>query len=302
VLALPVASLAAFGLAQALLFKLYLPHRFTYPLVAFFALVVGVAIRPTWTALWSRPRRPRAFALLAAPVALAAVAVHGFPLGPPRPLDELASGATAVTAGAVVVVAAAVALLLGRVPGSMLPAVGAVLTGVTLLGVLVVNSDRWARGGACPTGPSVRYLAGPPKDAVIAGDPFDLKCLPGTARRAVVISTQLAPAYEVDHFLKGRAREFAMLRAYHGPSAGAIAELGSRYGATHLWVRREAVRKELGPDGVRWRPRQLPYGRFVRALVREGEPAVLHLPAPCRRWRHGSDEVYDIACLSASAS
>ena len=202
----------------------------------------------------------------------------------------------------VVVVAAAVALLLGRVPGSMLPAVGAVLTGVTLLGVLVVNSDRWARGGACRTGPSVRYLAGLPKDAVIVGDPFDLKCLPGTARRAVVISTQLAPAYEVDHFLKGRAREFAMLRAYHGPSAGAIAELGSRYGATHLWVRRAAVRKELGPDGVRWRPRQLPYGRFVRALVREGEPAVLHLPAPCRRWRHGSDEVYDIACLSASAS
>jgi hypothetical protein len=93
-----------------------------------------------------------------------------------------------------------------------------------------------------------------------------------------------------------------MLRAYHGPSAGAIAELGSRYGATHLWVPRAAVRKELGPDGVRWRPRQLPYGRFVRALVREGEPAVLHLPAPYRRWRHGSDEVYDIACLSASAS
>jgi len=303
VLALPVASLAGFGFAQALLFKLYLPHRFTYPLVAFFAIVVGVTIRPTWTALWSRPRpRLRAFALLAAPVALAAVAVYAFPLGPLQPLDELASATTAVTAGAVVVLAGAAALLIGRAPAAIVPAVGAVLTGVTLLGVVVASSDRWTRGGTCPTGPSVQYLASLPKDAVIAGDPFDLKCLPGTARRAVVISTQLAPAYEVDYFLAGREREFAMLRAYYGPSADAIAELETRYGATHLWVRRAAIQKELVPEGRRWQMRQEPYGRFVRELVREGEPAVLRLPAACRRWQRRSDEVYDIPCLSARGS
>jgi hypothetical protein len=113
-----------------------------------------------------------------------------------------------------------------------------------------------------------------------------------------VISTQLAPAYEVEYFLKGREREFAMLRAYYGPSADAITELGTRYGATHLWVRRGAIRKELTPEGHRWRMRQEPYGRFVRELVRAGEPAVLRLPAACRRWQRGSDEVYDIRCLS----
>jgi hypothetical protein len=302
VLALPVVSLAAYGLAQALLFKLYLPHRFTYLLVAFFAIVVGVTIRPTWTALWASPwPRLRAFALFAAPAAIAAIAVYAFPLGPLESPDRFVSWTTAAIAGGVVAVAATAALLLGRAPAPSIPALGALLTGLTLLGVLVVNSDRWARGSACPTGPAVDYLATLPKDAVIAGDPFDLKCLPGTARRAVVISTQLAPAYEVDYFLAGRAREFAMLRAYYGPAATAISDLETHYGATHLWVRRGAIRKELTPEGRRWRMRQEPYGRFVRELVRAGEPAVLRLPVSCRRWKRGPDEVYDIPCLTAGA-
>jgi hypothetical protein len=40
------------------------------------------------------------------------------------------------------------------------------------------------------------------------------------------------------------------------------------------------------------------YGRYVRRLLRTGEPAVLHLPAACRRWRLGAAEVYDIACVA----
>jgi hypothetical protein len=296
VLALPVVSLAAYALAQAVLFKLYLPHRYTYPLVAFFAIAVGVTIRPTWAALWGRPRpRLRAFALLAAPLAIAGLAVHAFPLGPTESLDP--SRTTIAAVGGAIVLAAAAAPALRR----NMPGLGALLTGVTLLGVLVlVPGDRWARGAACPTGPAIRYLATLPKNAVIAGDPIDLKCLPATARRAVVISTQLAPSYEMDYFLGGRAREFAMLRAYYGPSAGAIVDLHTRYGATDLWVRRGAVEKELTPKGTRWRSGQLPYGRYVRQLVRAGEPAVLHLPASCRRWQHGSDEVYDIPCLHAA--
>ncbi|HTE60557.1 MAG TPA: hypothetical protein VK631_09420, partial [Solirubrobacteraceae bacterium] len=87
VLALPVVSLGAYAVAQAVLFKLYLPHRYTYPLVAFFAIAVGVAIRPTWAALWERPRpRLRAFALLAAPLAITGLAVYVFPLGPTESL------------------------------------------------------------------------------------------------------------------------------------------------------------------------------------------------------------------------
>jgi hypothetical protein len=293
VLALPVVSLAAYALAQAVLFKLYLPHRYTYPLVAFFAIVVGVTIRPTWTALWERPRpRLRAFALLAGPLAIAGIAVYLFPLGPLERL-YLAGTTVAVIAGAVGLAAAAALFLRRRAA-----ALGAVLTGLALLGVLLVVPDRWARGAPCPTGASVRYLGTLPKDAVIAGDPIDMKCLPATARRPVVISTQLAPSYEAEYFRKGRAREFAALRAYYGPSPDAIAELNARYGATHLWVRRAAVRNELTEKGTRWRPGQLPYGRYVRQLVRGGEPAVLHLAAACRLWKNGSDEVYDIRCIA----
>lgn len=300
VLALPVVALAAWGMAQAVLFRLYLPHRYTYPLVAFFAIVVGVTLRPTWTALWARPwPRLRAFALLSGPLAIAALAVHVFPLGPAEPLDGLVGWRTLATAAATVAAAAALAVLLRRAGGRLGPAAGAALTGLTLLGVLLVVPDHGARGSSCPTGPASAYLSTLPKDAVIAGDPIDLKCLPATAQRPVVISTQLAPAYEVDYFLKGRARMFAMLRAYYGPSLDAIADLHARYGATHLWVRRGAVRRELEPGGNRWRFQKLPYGRFVRRLVNAAEPAVLRLPPACRRWRHGSQEVYDIPCIAA---
>jgi hypothetical protein len=117
----------------------------------------------------------------------------------------------------------------------------------------------------------------------------------------VVISTQLAPAYEAGYFRRGRERMFADLRAYYGPSARAIVDLRARYGATDLLVRRDAVRREATGGGVRWRAGRLPYGRYVRQLVREGEPAVLRLPITCRRFQRGPVEVYDIACLGASA-
>ena len=54
VLALPVVALLGWAAAQLVLFQLYLPHRFTYPLVAFFAIAVGVLVRPAWEAA---PRR-----------------------------------------------------------------------------------------------------------------------------------------------------------------------------------------------------------------------------------------------------
>ena len=62
------------------------------------------------------------------------------------------------------------------------------------------------------------------------------------------------------------------------------------------------MRSELTAKGNRWRPGQVPYGRFVRQLVRTGTPAVLSLPAACRRWRHGSDEVYDIRCIAGRSN
>ncbi len=128
---------------------------------------------------------------------------------------------------------------------------------------------------------------------MIAGDPGDLKCLPATAKRAVVISTQLAPAYEVGYFLRGRQRMFADLRAVYGPSRAAIGALRDRYGATALWVRRGQT-----ASGKRWPAGgRRPYGPFVQGLLRQGTPASLALPASCLRFRRGADEVYDIACV-----
>ena len=167
---------------------------------------------------------------------------------------------------------------------------------------MLAATERWARGDASARRRArAAYIASLPKDAVIAGDPIDLKCIPATARRPVVTSTQLAPAYEVDYFFDQRERMFATLRAYYGPSAAAIAALGKRYGATHLWVQPGRVRKAVATDGDRWRVGHEPYGTFIRELLRGGEPAVLNLPAACRRWRNQSSEVYDIRCIADRA-
>jgi hypothetical protein len=167
-----------------------------------------------------------------------------------------------------------------------------------LIAALALLPGHFARGNLCPKRPVSAYLATLPKDAIIAGDPRDVMCVPATARRAVVISTQLAPSYEVSYFRDARRRMFDDLRAYYGPSADAIATLGERYGATDLLVKRDAIRHELAPDGARWRRDRLPYGAFVRQLLQHGEPAALHLPAACRRWARGPVEVYDIRCIA----
>jgi hypothetical protein len=286
VLAMPVASLAAFALAQLVLFQLYLPHRYTYPLVAFFAIAVAVLLRPLWEA--SGRGAP---AVLAGPAVVAAVAVFAFPLAPAPPHDGATWIAGALVAGAVI----AVALL--RVPGRARAGAGAAATGVLLLALILVLPDEPARGARCPRSPVMAYLGSLPEGAVIAGDPQDLKCVPFSAKRAVVTSAKLAPSYEAEAFRDGRARMFADLRAVYGPTLDAIAELSARYGATHLWIRRDAV-----PRGARWDPRRLPYGRFVHDQLRSGEPASLRLPAACRQWRRGPAEVYDIACIVSTTA
>jgi hypothetical protein len=294
VLALPVVALGAWAVAQAVLFRLYLPHRYTYPLLAFFAIVVAVTLEPTWRALAERRGPVRAFALLASPVAICAFAVYVFPLAPVEPARPLAAVAL-IGAIALALAAAAVPLALRSA------AAGAAVTGALLLGAVLVLPDRLPLGNACPDRPATTYmLKRLPKDAIIAGDPRDLMCVPATARRPVVISTQLAPAYEADYFRHGRERMFATLRAYYGNSSAAIADLGERYGADYLWVRRDAVERERAGGGVRWRAGELPYGRYVRQLLRGGEPAVLHLPDACRRWRLGPAEVYDIGCIAGA--
>ena len=53
----PIAALVLFAAAHALLFRLYLPHRYMYPLLPFFCIAIAVWARPTSR---RRPaRRPR---------------------------------------------------------------------------------------------------------------------------------------------------------------------------------------------------------------------------------------------------
>ena len=230
-LALPVVAVGAWALAQATLFRLYLPHRYTYPLLAFCAIAIAVALLPTWRALWAgRHRRLGAFALLLAPPLLAYVALVVFPLGPQRPAPDLAWW--------VVPPLVALALAAALVRRATL---GALLTGVALVAAVLALPGRVPPGQGCPRTPAMEYLASLPKDAVIAGDPHEIKCVPAAASRPVVISTQLAFSYERGYFLEGRERMHAMLRAYYGRSERALAALGPRYGATHLFVNRRSL-------------------------------------------------------------
>ena len=73
VLALPVVALGLWALATAVLFRLYLPHRYTYPLIPFCAIAMAVGLQPMWAALGTG--RLRVFALVSAPLAICALAI-----------------------------------------------------------------------------------------------------------------------------------------------------------------------------------------------------------------------------------
>jgi hypothetical protein len=126
---------------------------------------------------------------------------------------------------------------------------------------------------------------------------MELKCVPVAADRPVVISTQLAFSYERGYFLEGRARMFAALRAHYGHSTAGLDALRTRYGARYVLVNRRAIRRERAGELGRWPPGREPYGRLVTDLLASGDPAVLHLPARCRRWQHGQQAIYELACL-----
>lgn len=298
--AMPIVALVAFVVAQLVLFKLYLPHRYTYPIVAFCPIAVGVALRPTWDAVWaSRHAAWRAFALLCAPALITALAVLVFPLGPKDPWSDLTSPAGVAIAAATLLIAAVAAPLLARAPAGTRAGWAAALTGVGLCALVVAVPHHDARGFQCESGPVIQYLRHLPKDAIVAGDPEDLKCLPATTKRAVVISTQLAPSYERGYFLMARRRMFDTLDAVYGDDPRAITALGRRYGATDLWIQRGAIRREMDATAPRWPATEQPYGAYVQRLLADGHtPASLRLPERCRRYVSGPAEVYSIPCLA----
>ncbi len=115
--AMPIVSLVIFTVAQLVLFRLYLPHRYTYPIVAFCAIAVGVALKPTWDAVWARRHAALiAFAVLLAPAIVTALAIWVFPLGPKISWDDATkTAAIAIAAGSILVAGGAALVLAQRV-------------------------------------------------------------------------------------------------------------------------------------------------------------------------------------------
>ena len=91
-----------------------------------------------------------------------------------------------------------------------------------------------------------------------------------------------------------------MLRAYYGPSRRAIADLGTRYGATDLVIDRKLL--NAGQPYLRF-TKMAPFATVVRqAAPKPSHRAALHLPRSCEVWSQGDLAVYDISCVGDSLS
>lgn len=293
----PIASLTLFTTAHALLFHLYLPHRYTYPLLPFFCIAVAVMLRPTLEALGRRRFGLLGLSPLLA-LALAGVGLIAFPLGPRRSIAGF--GAWLGDAVWYLAIGLGVGLMLAAVaiwrhsPRRTAPAAAAA---ALLTGSLLVGEVTFAGGGhspaatSCSHGAVYRYLGTLPAEAVIAGDPSVLSCVPIAARRPVLISRKLYQPWERDYFRIIRPRMFATMEAMYGGNRGAIVALRTRYGADYLLVRTAARRRPP--------PRMAPFTEQVSRLLRGvAVPAVGRLPSSCETWRAGRFVVYDLACVA----
>ena len=107
--AMGAASLLLFGVSYAVLFHLYLPNRYTYPLTPFFCIVIAVSWYPLWNAYGERLRWLLPVLAVGMPAAVIWYAGSRFDLGlllPPATLwDTVVDGwltiACTLAAGAV---------------------------------------------------------------------------------------------------------------------------------------------------------------------------------------------------------
>ena len=289
-------ALAMFGVSQAVLFQLYLPNRYTYPLLPVFCIVIGTGWLPAWRRVTRGRGRPAAAGVaVAVSVAIWLVALVGFPLGPR--LAFAALGRTLEHSAWVVaacLAAAAVALVVAR--RRTAPVVAA-----TVAAALLFAQVAYAGGGAspfqtCDDVPLLRELATLPANAIIAGDARRMNCVPIVSERAVVISQKLYQPIEVAYTRVVRTRMRAMVEAEFGPSRAAILALRSRFGAHYLVVQPGLI--DTGRVPSSWGDMQ-PYTSLIGRLLRApGGPAALHLPPACAIWRHGGDIVYSLACVA----
>jgi hypothetical protein len=299
--AMLVASLSLFVLAHALLFRLYLPHRYTYPLIPFFCILISVAANPTFKAVRTR----RGGLALSMSLAVAVPLVIGFcalvlfaiPAGPGMSARGFVSwvlhGLFPYLLGGLL--AGMLGALLAFRPGvKRLVAAGAAaatfIAGGILMGELAIAGLHQDQGVQCRDLGLLHYLGALPKDAVIAGDPAELDCVPTVSRRAVVMASKLYQPWHKSTFLSGRSRMLAEYGAYYGGSRQALVDLRRRYGADYLVVRPPLLRRN-------WN-RGAPFKQLVRSLINSVPvPARERLPDACLTYKRGSDRVYDLACV-----
>jgi len=207
--AMLVSSLLLFGLAQAFLFRLYLPHRYAYAIVPFCAILIAVGWQPTWQAAAERIRRPWLLGALGVAVTLAVawVALVLFPFGRRLPWDDSLTELFDDTW--YYLAALAVGLLLAWLlyrPGAAWVAASMVSAAllVTLIGV--AGADQ-RHGITCGRVDLLRYLGNETeKDAIVAGSPVLMDCVGVVSRRPVVMSEKLWQVWEVDFWREGRRR------------------------------------------------------------------------------------------------
>ena len=300
--AMAISSLACFAAAYVVLFRLYLPSRYAYPLLPFAAIAIGVSLFPAWRRTAARSRLV-AQALLGAALSVIVfvVAISVFPLGPMRDMGDLVALILEVwpwIAGALA--AALLIVILVRVRQRRWPrALVAGFVGVVLIGeVAGISKVGKANGVDCGWAATSRLAALPP-DTVVAGNPVELNCVLLGARRPVVISTkQFQPMLGRSFFLRTRKRMARAVRAYYGHSFSPILALAQRYGADVLLV----TPKSVQDPGIWLTHRSFrenaPFSEFVRrASARGGQTASLRLPSTCLLWASAGRRLYNLPCI-----
>lgn len=296
--AIPIVALAFFALAYAVLFRLYLPSRYAYPLLPFSAIAIGASLHPAATKL-ARGRSPLRIAVIVLlPLAVFVTAVSLFPFGVTFDAGELgrASLKTLPWVGGLVGAAAVAVLLVRRARG----AVAAATLAALYVGTMLLAQMGWAgkitrqAGTVCKQTPPVAFLASLPPSTIVAGDPDELVCIPLSARRPVVISRkQYQPLLSREFFFAARERIRVELLAVFGDDLEPILELRRRYGADVLLVTPEIVQN---PPEV-WKTLE-PWRSTIRpARAGPGRPASLRLPESCQLFRGHGRRVYDLACV-----
>jgi hypothetical protein len=301
--AMGLSSLLLFVLAYATLFHLYLPHRYTQPLVAFFAISIAVGWQPLWTSISLSLRRPRwrLVAAVGGPIAILLMALTLFPLGPRQSLGGFLSWLADASPALVLALVFGVAFLaigaraMRSQPNRPGASLGIISSFVLAGGVASAAGFSTPGARTCHDVELLSHLATLPKKGVVAGHPRTLNCVPIVSRRPVVMSQKLFQPWDRDYYAVIRERMFATIEGYYGESLDGILALRRRFGADYVVVEEETLQR---PGGYRLTGMQ-PFDDVVAGLRRVVDrPALLHLPDRCMTWSDGPTKVYELACVT----